>query len=186
MENMKSPKTVRELVEAVTAGALPDYLLFWGHQPSPDGDITKTCFSQWWVAPFSVDRVEYRTAEHFMMAAKARLFGDSATLQRILAAKHPKEAQELGRSVKDFNEATWLERRYEFVLAGNLAKFSQHPDLKSFLLLTGKRILVEASPVDSIWGVGLAANSIHATHPEKWQGLNLLGFALMEVREQLS
>jgi ribA/ribD-fused uncharacterized protein len=121
-----------------------------------------------------------------MMASKARLFGDANALERILAAPHPKQAKDLGRSVTNFDEAVWLANRFDFVVAGNQAKFSQHPDLAAFLLGTGQRILVEASPVDRIWGIGLAEDSPDAAHPDKWQGLNLLGFALMQVRHSLA
>jgi ribA/ribD-fused uncharacterized protein len=182
---VKPPKTLEELLVAIADRSAPKFVFFWGHQPSADGAITKTCFSQWWIAPFSVDKVEYRTAEHFMMASKARLFGDTATLERILAAPHPKQAKDLGRSVADFDEAIWLAHRFDFVVAVNQAKFSQHSNLANFLLGTGQRILVEASPADRIWGIGLAADSPAATRPDQWRGLNLLGFALMQVRHSL-
>lgn len=170
----------------MSADSLPKFVFFWGHQPSTDGSVTKSCFSQWWFSPFTIDGIEYRTAEHFMMASKARLFGDTATLQRILSAAHPKQAKDFGRLVSDFDEAVWLAHRFDFVVAGNQAKFSQHPDLAKFLLGTGQRVLVEASPVDRIWGIGLAADSPDAAHPERWRGLNLLGFALMQVRHNLA
>ena len=183
---MIPPKSVDELEAAIAGGFEPKYVFFWGHQPSSGGRVTKACFSQWWEGPFSADGIEYRTAEHFMMASKARLFGDAVTLERILAAPHPKQAKDLGRSVAGFDEAVWLAHRFEYVVAGNLAKFSQNPELADFLLGTGKRVLVEASPVDRIWGIGLAADSPDAGWPDRWKGLNLLGFALMEVRYQLS
>lgn len=84
-----------------------------------------------------------------------------------------------------FDEHRWAEQRFELVVTGNLAKFGQHPDLRAFLLGTGSRVLAEASPRDRIWGTGLAASDERATSPEHWPGLNLLGFALMEVRHRL-
>jgi ribA/ribD-fused uncharacterized protein len=180
------PKTVEELLLAIGDQSPPKFVFFWGHQPSPDGTITKACFSQWWFSPFILDGIEYPTAEHFMMASKARLFGDDATLGRILAAAHPKQAKDLGRSVANFDEALWLAHRFDFVVAGNQAKFSQNPELAKFLLNTGERVLVEASPVDRVWGIGLAADTPDAAHPTRWRGLNLLGFALMQVRTSLS
>ena len=87
--------------------------------------------------------------------------------------------------MRGFDEQLWVERRYDLVVTGNLAKFSQHQDLRDFLLSTGTRVLVEASPRDGIWGIGLAADDDRASSPENWPGLNLLGFALMEVRHQL-
>jgi ribA/ribD-fused uncharacterized protein len=120
-----------------------------------------------------------------MMAAKALLFGDTETAARIRAAPHPRAAKELGRQVLGFDEQRWAERRFDLVVTGNLAKFGQHVELRDFLLGTGSRILVEASPFDRIWGTGLAADHEYSTNPGGWPGLNLLGFALMEVRRQL-
>lgn len=161
------------------------YLFFWGHRPSKDGTITKTCFSQWWESTFEVDGIIYNTAEHWMMAQKAKLFGDEEVFEKILKAKSPAEAKKLGRLIRNFDEAIWLSEREKVVVKGNFHKFSQNKELRKFLLQTDKRILVEASPVDTIWGVGLAADDPAIVHPEKWQGLNLLGFALMEVRDKL-
>lgn len=180
------PKTVEELISAIATETPPKFVFFWGHQPAADGSITKSCFSQWWHSPFTVDGIEYRTAEHFMMASKARLFGDTATLERILGALHPKQAKDLGRSVAHFDQEVWLSQRFDLVVAGNHAKFSQHPALAEFLLGTGHDVLVEASPLDRIWGIGLAADSPDASRPEHWRGLNQLGFALMQVRHRLS
>ena len=172
-----------ELLRAVRKGQRFTYLLFWGHRPLPNGEIGKSCFSQWWPAPFSIRKVGYATAEHFMMAEKARLFGDENARAQILKAGSPKAAKQLGRQVKNFEEAVWKESRFQFVVEGNYAKFSQNPGLGEFLLGTGNKVLVEASPVDRIWGIGLAADNERAMNPEEWRGLNLLGFALMEVRK---
>lgn len=161
------------------------YLFFWGHQPNKDGKISKTCFSQWWLSSFVVDKVIYKTAEHWMMAKKAELFQDSETLAKILLVNSPAEAKKLGREIKNYNETLWLAARFEIVKQGNYHKFNQHPDLKTFLLNTKDRALVEASPVDAIWGIGMASDHKDILNPEKWQGLNLLGFALMEVRDEL-
>ncbi|MGI4872340.1 MAG: NADAR family protein [Janthinobacterium lividum] len=161
------------------------YLLFWGHKASPDGAVTKSCFSQWWPAAFTVAGDTYATAEHWMMAEKARLFHDTDVLAQILAAKSPAEAKKLGRKIRGFDAAAWDAQKSEIVRTGNLHKFSQHPDLAAFLLATGERVLVEASPVDAIWGIGLAADHADAENPASWRGENLLGFALMEVRDEL-
>jgi ribA/ribD-fused uncharacterized protein len=127
----------------------------------------------------------YPTAEHFMMAGKAELFGDGETAARIRAAGHPKQAKELGRQVRSFDEGTWAAARFDLVVRGNAAKFGQHPELAAFLLGTGDRVLVEASPLDRVWGIGLAAGDARAGDASAWRGLNLLGFALMAVRQQL-
>ena len=121
-----------------------------------------------------------------MMAEKARLFRDDDALERILSAKSPAESKAIGRSVRGFVEADWQAHRYAAVVRGNLAKFSQHPELRSFLLATGNKVLVEASPVDRVWGIGLAATDSKAEDPLAWRGLNLLGFALVEVRRMLA
>ncbi len=164
------------------AGERPDFLFFWGHQPRPDGTIGAGCLSQWYAAGFSVDGTHYLTAEHWMMAEKARLFADHDAHGRILAAATPAEAKELGRSVRGFDNAAWTQARYDIVLRGNLAKFEQNAELGQFLRETGERILVEASPVDRIWGIGLAHDDPRAADPTRWRGLNLLGFVLVEVR----
>ena len=173
------------LLRAVKRGFRPEYLFFWGHKPLPNGEIGESCLSQWWPASFSVDGVIYKTAEHFMMAEKARIFGDGETRARILAADTPKEAKELGRKVRNFDTSAWAEVRSQVVEAGNLAKFSQNRELGEYLRATGDKVLVEASPVDLIWGIGFAADDEQARNPEQWRGLNLLGFALMAVRHTL-
>jgi ribA/ribD-fused uncharacterized protein len=161
------------------------FLFFWGHQPNKDGSISKTCFSQWWLSSFDVDGITYKTAEHWMMAKKALLFNDKEIFEKIIQAKSPAEAKKLGREVKNYDDKLWLANRYQIVKEGNYHKFSQNAELATFLLNTKERILVEASPVDPIWGIGMAADNKEVNNPEKWQGLNLLGFALMEVRDEL-
>lgn len=161
------------------------YLFFWGHQPNKDGSISKTCFSQWWLSSFEVDKVIYKTAEHWMMAKKAELFNDKEVLEKIIKANSPAEAKKLGREVKNYDDAVWLENRFEIVRQGNFYKFSQNKNLKEFLINTKDRVLVEASPVDPIWGIGMASDHKDVLNPEKWRGPNLLGFALMEVRDEL-
>jgi len=176
---------IEQLIENQSAGKSNNFLFFWGHQASKDGSITKTCFSQWWLSPFTTDGIEYPTAEHWMMAKKAVLFEDNEILAKILQVKSPAEAKKLGRKVRNYQEEVWLANRYEIVKEGNLHKFSQNKALKDFLLNTADSIIVEASPVDSIWGIGMATDNKDIENPAKWKGLNLLGFALMEVRDEL-
>ena len=180
-----SARSAAQLRSLIQGGAQPKYLLFWGHRPPAAGGVGKGCLSQWWPCEFTVDGDRYSSAEHFMMTAKARLFGDGETAERILAARSPGAAKALGRQVRGFDEALWAQRRFDLVVAGNMAKFGQHPDLLAFLLATGRRVVVEASPRDRIWGIGLAADDERAMSPDRWPGLNLLGFALMEVRHRL-
>ncbi|MCW1886648.1 NADAR family protein [Luteolibacter flavescens] len=174
-----------DLLAATERGEPLKYLFFWGHTPPADGSVSKSCFSQWFPSPFTVDGICYPTAEHFMMAAKARLFGDREIEERVLKSSHPKQAKELGRKVRGFDEATWTRERYRLVVEGNLGKFSRNPPMKDFLLTTGERVLVEASPYDKIWGIGMSADHRDVENPVAWNGLNLLGFALMEVRSRL-
>ena len=161
------------------------YLCFWGHTPKLAGSVDKSCLSQWYPAAFEVGEHCYATAEHYMMAQKALLFGDEAVFERVLQAAHPKEVKALGRQVRHYQQDEWEAQRFSIVKAANLAKFSQHADLQAFLLATGKQVLVEASPVDKIWGIGMAEDHPQIENPAMWQGLNLLGFALMEVHRQL-
>lgn len=167
----------------LNAGNQCKYLYFWGHQ-NKTKTITKSCFSQWYPATFTEENTLYKTAEHYMMAGKARLFKDEKALAKILAAEHPGDAKKIGRQVKNFEPSVWHEHRFEIVVRGNLLKFSE-PSLKDFLLNTGDRIIVEASPRDRIWGVGMSQNNDLIADPKNWRGLNLLGFALMKVRDQL-
>lgn len=161
------------------------YLFFWGHQPHKDVIITKSCLSQWWEDSFEVEGIRYSTTEHWMMAEKARLFEDEEMLAAILASDSPGEAKDLGRKVRNFKQETWEAERFAIVCNGNYHKFSQNKALKTFLLNTKQRIIVEASPVDTIWGIGMTADSGTIENPHTWRGLNLLGFALMEVRDTL-
>lgn len=178
-------RSVAELTAAVHSGARVRYLHFWGHRPQRDGSVGAGCLSQWWPAPFTVDGRTYATAEHWMMWHKATLFGDDQVAERVLDAAHPHRAKALGRQVRGFDEATWAARRHDIVVAGSVAKFGQHEELGRFLLGTGERVLVEASPVDRVWGIGLAADDPRAADPARWRGANLLGFALMEARAAL-
>ncbi|MFE9252305.1 NADAR family protein [Streptomyces sp. NPDC007088] len=163
----------------------PKYLFFWGHRQRVDGRLDKSCLSQWWPTPFRVGEREYATAEHWMMAEKARLFGDLASERAALAAPTPAQAKIAGRLVRDFDERTWHRERFRIVVEGSVHKFSSHPGLLAFLLGTGDRVLVEASPLDRVWGIGLAADDPRAQEPEEWRGPNLLGFALMAARQSL-
>ena len=162
------------------------FVYFWGPTPpQPDGQLGSSCLSQWWASPFTVEGVTYQTAEHWMMASKARLFGDEEALATVLSCDDPATAKAAGRAVRGFDRRVWDEHRVDIVTVGNVAKFAAHPPLRDYLLGTGDRVLVEASPVDRIWGIGLADDDPRAGDPRQWQGLNLLGFALMEVRAQL-
>jgi ribA/ribD-fused uncharacterized protein len=177
--------TPRSAEELIGLSGRVKYLFFWGHRPQPDGSVGSGCLSQWWPSGFLVDGEWFPTAEHYMMWRKATLFGDGAMAGRILAAGHPRDAKVLGRGVAGFDDRKWTDERFEIVVTGGLAKFGQHPDLREWLIGTGDRVLVEASPTDRVGGLGLAASDERASDPRRWRGLNLLGFALMQAREQL-
>lgn len=177
-------KYTRELIEEqFRRGERMKYVFFWGHKPSTDGGITKSCFSQWWSCGFTVDGVEYNTAEQYMMAQKAVLFGDEKIRAEIMAASHPKQYKDLGRKISGFRQEVWDKNCRDIVVRGNVAKFSQNEGLKAFLLNTNTRILVEASPYDKIWGIGMGADDPRCENPTLWNGTNFLGFCLMEARD---
>ena len=160
------------------------YVFFWG-DTEQDNEVTKACLSQWYSSVFTVDGIVYKTAEQYMMARKALLFHDQAIHKEIMAAKHPRQCKALGQKVQHFSQTVWDENKFQIVVDGNIAKFSQNPELKEFLLRTGERVLVEASPYDKIWGIGMAENNEKIENPLEWNGQNLLGFVLMEVRDRL-
>ena len=178
-------RSLKEIVKCCNGGAKPKFIFFWGHTPPKSGEINKACFRQWYNAPFKIDNVVYPTTEHYMMASKARLFRDQEAFDKIIFASSPGAAKAFGREVKNFDEKKWIENRFKIVSKGNFEKFNQNPNLRNFLLNTKNRVLVEASPKDTIWGIGMAESDEGADQPVKWRGLNILGFALMEAREQI-
>ena len=153
-----------------------DVVLFW-YPPS--------AFSQWTPSPFAVDLVEYNCAKQFMMASKARLFGDDTALSAILASDDLREQKRLGRQVRHFDHDLWYTECENFVLHGNLAKFSQNEEMRLALIRTRDCRLAEASPHDNLWGIGLSACDPRASSPDSWCGQNLLGRALEHAREIL-
>ena len=180
-------ETRETLTTAMAAGRVVDFLFFWGHTPKSPPALDASCLSQWFAAsPFEIDGVRYATAEHYMMAEKARLFGDGEALARVLASTTPEEAKAIGRTVRGYDDAKWAAVRSDAVVRGNVAKFGQNEPLRAFLLATKERVLVEAAPRDVVWGIGLGASNPNARDPKKWRGRNLLGFALMEARKILS
>lgn len=173
-----------QLQRLLEDGVEVEYIFFWG--PGERGYVVgPSCLCQWYYAPFEIDGVTYITAEHYMMAEKARLFEDEEVRQRIIDAPEPFDAKMLGRHVRGFDDLVWQAQRFDIVFSGSIAKFSQNPELKQFLLQSGETVLVEASPIDSIWGVGLSEDDPDIRNPSRWKGMNLLGFALIQAREVL-
>ncbi|MFO0597944.1 MAG: NADAR family protein [Myxococcaceae bacterium] len=179
------PLTRADLVAAMARGERFSYLPFYGHTPRADGALSNACFSQWWRCSFELDGVRYSSAEQFMMASKARLFGDREALARILAESDPAKVKQLGREVRGYDDAKWGAARFDAVTRGSVAKFASSAALRAFLLATGDAVLVEAAPRDRIWGIGLGRENPNVSKPEAWRGQNLLGFALVAAREQL-
>lgn len=141
--------------------------------------------SNWHPAQFTYRGVEFSSVEQFMMYSKARLFNDDETARKILSAAEPRQQKRLGREVRDFDETVWITKRKAIVTVGCREKFWQNPPLGEVLLRTDDTLLVEASPYDRIYGVGLAWNDPRIRDVGQWQGLNLLGEVLMEVRAWL-
>lgn len=170
------------LVAAVAAGLRPSFLAFpdWGGAP-PLGWL-----SAWTLTPFERRGVHFPSAEHCMMYDKACLFGDTETATRILRVRTSFQAQALGRQVRTFREAVWLEARERVAFEANWAKFSGIAQLGDYLLETSPAVLVQASPLDGIWGAELDPSSPELGEPGRWRGLNLMGFSLVRVRRKLA
>jgi len=153
------------------------YVFFWGGNCS---------FSNWWPCVFEVDGVKYNCSEQFLMAEKARMFDDKETLQEILESDHPAYQKACGRAVRGFNKDAWGAKARDIMYRGCHAKYSQNPDLKKELLSTGTRTIVEASPEDCIWGIGIHWKSALCDDPKNWRGTNWLGETLTRVRDDLA
>ena len=172
---------IKEIVRLKPETAI---IYFWGHTPNPK-KMTAACFSQWYDCYFEVDGMQYHTTEQYMMASKARLFGDDEVFNEIMTADNPHDYKKLGRKIRGFEQEPWDAKKYDIVVEGNKAKFGQNPDIREFMLSTRDAILVEASPYDKIWGIGLDRETALKGSVEQWQGENLLGCALMDVRDWL-
>jgi ribA/ribD-fused uncharacterized protein len=148
------------------------YHFFWGGE-----------FSQWYPSTFEIDGKTYNCAEQYMMEQKALFFGDKESANMIMEAVSPRDQKAFGRRIKPFDPEKWMDVCYAIVLRGNISKFSQNSKLLKVLLETRDKEIVEASPTDKIWGIGLAENNPLIYDKSNWDGLNLLGKVVMEVRE---
>lgn len=142
-------------------------------------------FSQWYPCEFEVDGVVFNCTEQYMMYGKAVLFGDEEMAEAILKTAKPGEQKKLGRKVRNFNPEVWKQNARKIVFRGNLAKFSQNADLKAHLLKTEGTEMVEASPRDRIWGIGMGKNNPDRFNKKMWRGTNWLGEVLTKVREEI-
>lgn len=154
-------------------------LFFW-HEYEENGYL-----SNWFKSEFVIDDFCYQHVEQYIMAQKAKIFHDSKCYTAILKTDSPDECKRIGRKVANFNEEIWEQNRYRVLKEGVYAKFSQNEGLRNALLGTGNSIIAEASPYDSIFGIKLSEEEAKKVKPEQWPGANLLGIALMEVREEL-
>lgn len=152
--------------------AREDFTLFWGGE-----------FSQWYPSDFTIDKVSYNCAEQYMMHKKALFFGDFDNAINIMNTTNPQTQKAFGRQVRNFDADKWSNVAYDFVLKGNIEKFAQNPRLLEYLLSTEGTEIVEASPYDTIWGIGLGETDERAFDKSQWRGQNLLGKVLMETRE---
>ncbi len=174
MLEAKDVRTNVELLRHLEMGGDPEYHFFW------EGP-----FSQWHPSPFYIDGIRYPTAEHWMMAEKARLFQDDDALLAILVTAKPREAKAIGREIAHFDVGAWGTICMDKVVIGNCAKFHQNPELWEVLANTGDAVLVEASPEDRIWGIGIGVDEATQLTPYDWKGTNRLGYAIMRVRSIL-
>jgi ribA/ribD-fused uncharacterized protein len=156
------------------------HLFFW-----------KEKFSNWFFSPivftdpFSGASINFTCTEQAFMYFKAITFDDYETANKIIAAQTPKEQKELGRQVKNFNQGVWDDEKFACMYWANAMKYTQHENLKAELIATTPLKLVEASPVDKIWGIGLAEDNPLALDEATWQGQNLLGECLTQLRNDI-
>ena len=173
---------LEKLKELYGFGVDFDFIFFWGSK-SKDSKVNITCLSQFYKCDFEEKGIKYNCCEQYMMAKKAELFDDKEILNEIMSESNPKVIKGLGRKVRNFDSEIWDKNRINIVKNGNYLKFTQNEELKEYLLSTNDAILVEASPYDRIWGIGLSKEDKRSRNPNMWKGKNYLGFVLMDVRD---
>ena len=151
------------------------------HNPNEENGY----LSNWYMSPFTADGIRFSSMEQFMMYRKAVAFGDRDRAAQILDTEDVGRIKELGRLVSGYNDNYWNGIRQIVVYEGLYAKFSQNEELKRLLRATGKAVLAECAVKDRIWGIGLSMDDPDRLDRRKWKGQNLLGYALMMVREKL-
>ena len=168
---------IQDVIEKYNKKEKLEYLFFWK---------SNSYLSNWYPSDFIVNGVLYWCVEQYMMAKKAELFNDYTVFRMIMFSNSQKEIKALGRTIRGFDEKIWAENRERIVFEGNYAKFTQNEKLKDFIIKQKDKILVEASPYDRIWGIGVGADDAYCvSNPNNWRGLNLLGFVLMDVRDTI-
>lgn len=156
------------------------YIFFWSEKN------TYGFMSNFYPCTFKENSYTYNCSEQYFMKKKQELFDptNEQLANAIMNTSDPKEIKKYGRAVKNYNETIWNTHRFNAMLNANKLKFSSNPNLREQLLETGNKILVEASPYDNIWGIGLDKKDALTLEPDKWPGQNLLGKVLMEVRDE--
>lgn len=127
----------------------------------------------------------FATTEQAFMWEKAVFFNDQESANKIIKEENPAKAKKLGREVKNFDDSKWSKVCYEIMYKINYEKYFQNTRLKNILLNTGDKVLVEANPRDRRWAIGLPAEDDRVLDESQWQGENLLGKVLMQVRDEL-
>lgn len=155
---------------------MEEFTFFWSN---------KSPFSNWYKAGFKLEDIEFNCTEQYMMYQKAQLFSDEDIASKILKTSNPGKQKDLGRQVKNFEAEVWDKHCKQIVYDANYAKFTQNENLLKRLIKTKGTTLVEASPVDNIWGIGLAEDDPKVKDRNTWQGKNLLGEILTDLRENL-
>ncbi|MBP9739456.1 MAG: NADAR family protein [Chitinophagaceae bacterium] len=173
------------LIQQIITGNSPKYNYFLSDRCIQNADWDTHCFNECFVAPFTIDGTTYNTLTHWIMAQKAALFYDYTTMEKIIQTKQAAHAKLLACYIKNFDEEVWLAHAYSIVVKGNLHKFKKHYHLQRKLLNTQQNVIVAVTAQDNIWGNGLAYFSKELSNPLKWKGSNLLGYALMDVRDIL-
>lgn len=151
-----------------------EFVFFWGGH-----------YSQWAASPFYHDGNYFPTAEHFMMYHKCMAFKDTQRAQMVLDLEGPDQVKAVGRQIEAYTDAVWDAIRFDIVVMGNVLKFSQNPDFFEVMRNDCEKCIVEASPYDRIWGIGRSETDPNLDDVDEWDGLNLLGYAIMEARERL-
>lgn len=151
-----------------------DYVFFWGGE-----------YSNWTTSPFELDGMTFNCVEQWMMYNKAKVFNDTEIMKKVMETSSPREQKALGRQVKNFDADTWNKLAVDIVSRGCEAKFRQNPDLMEVLIADKDKYLVEASPYDTVWGIGMGEDNPDRFDESKWKGTNWLGIALMNARDRI-
>lgn len=154
-----------------------DLVLFYGRRP---------VFSNFYISPFKIGKLKYNCTEQYFQHKKAMFFEDHKTAGKIMKTQSPAQQKKLGRRVKGYDELRWMQVRKQTMESGCMAKFTQNQPEKEKLLATGDSLMVECSPTDKIWGIGLGLKDHRAKNPKNWVGQNLMGKVLENVRELIA